>query len=180
MKKIFVWLVFLFMLINTITGIILAQDVIMEHSVELSEEQKNLWIAYGINPNQLEGVWVHSFDGSPEEAIIFIEELAKRNGVELPEMHKSEITLGDTINNTLSWYSDQLVEEFGEEWFNSAKKKAVELKDVMQTSYIGGFETPDGIKIQINIDTPYLSPITMEVYEGTYIIQTELKSETEE
>lgn len=179
MKKIFIYLVLSFIFISVITGLILAQEVVMEHNEKLSEDQRKLWIAYGINPNQLEGVWVHSFKGTPEEAIKFIGDIAEKNGAELPEMHKFESTLGDTINNTISVYGERLVEEFGQEWLDSAEKKAVELNDVSQISYMGGFEIEDGTKVQMNIETPYLNPLTMEVYEGTYVIQTEIKDETE-
>ncbi len=178
MKKIFLVLVLLFILANVLAGIILAQDVVMEHDVELSEEQKMLWLAYGINPNQIEGVWVHSFRGTPEEAIAFLEGFAKKYGSELPEMHKLENNLGDTVNNTISNFGDRLVAELGQEWLESAKKKADELKDVTQISYIGGFKTSGGVEVQINIDYPYMSPISMEVHEGTYVTQTELISET--
>ncbi len=179
MKKIIVCLLLSLMFMNGISGIIAAQEVVMEHNVELSEEQEMLWRAYGINPNTIEGVWVHSFKGTPSEAILFLEESFKRGGIELPEMHKSEGNLSDVINNTTTVAGEQLVEVLGQDWIESAKDKAAELKDVKQISYITGFEH-DGTQIQINIDSPYLSPITLEVYDGTYITQTEVAAEKED
>ncbi|MFW6029601.1 MAG: hypothetical protein ACOCRO_05040 [Halanaerobiales bacterium] len=52
------------------------------------------------------------------------------------------------------------------------------MKDITQTTYIGSFKK-DGLEIQININSPYLSPVTLEVHEGVYVYQLEIKDEVE-
>ncbi|MFW6029600.1 MAG: hypothetical protein ACOCRO_05035 [Halanaerobiales bacterium] len=89
-----------------ITGSVLAQEVIMELNLELSEEQETLWLAYGIDLNLIEGVWVWEFNGTLEEAVSFLKQLP---GYELDDMYVSENKIGDNLENTIIRFGDELL-----------------------------------------------------------------------
>ncbi len=182
MRKIFVCLLLSLILITGISGIVFAQqDIVFE--LGLAKEQRVLWQVYGVNPDLIERVYIAHVNTTPEEAIKIAEELTKEelnsDDIVVPEMKLTESTLGNNITNTISWFGDKFTEVLGGEWIELAEKKAVELKDVKQTSYTTGFKSPKGTNVQLNIDSPYLSPISLEVHEGTYVTFIEVKDKAD-
>jgi len=172
--KITIYLILCLILVTGTTGIIFAQDLppipfnpeikLSNLKPDLAEEQKMLWLAYSTDPDRIGKVWVAHVNATVEEIV---------TGTGLPERDPSQSTVGGTVKNTISWFGDKLKEAFGEAWIEKAEKKAEKLKDVSHSSYVTAYDYTEDVQYQINIDSPYLSPVTLEVYEGTYITVTE-------
>ncbi|MFW6036103.1 MAG: hypothetical protein ACOCRZ_07605 [Halothermotrichaceae bacterium] len=183
MKGKIINLVLTIILFMTLSGFLFAEDIAMvfgDHE-NLEKEQKMLWEVYGVNTESIKSIKIATINGTPVEAVNVISEMIKKQGSVLSGGELKEANLGNNIKNTITWAGDRFVEVYGEEWLNKAKKRAEEYKDIKQTIYNTDYIDPnEDIAYTFRIESPHLSPITLELYKGTFIIVTETIGKSEE
>jgi len=67
----------------------------------------------------------------------------------------------------------------GEEWIEKSKKEEIKLKDVEMTSYYGELNYPNMAK-EVEVLSPYFSPISFILEEGVFIIISEERYDKDE
>ncbi|MFP4016506.1 MAG: hypothetical protein ACLFUI_05695, partial [Halanaerobiales bacterium] len=115
-----------------------------------------------------------------EEAWAVVKELLKKqDAVLLDDVYTMEQTQVSDVKSLLASGREDVNQVFGEGWIGLAEQRVKELEDRSQMVYVGNFEKPE-TGIQVHIYSPYLSPKSLEVYDGTYIIFTMIKKDGEQ
>lgn len=169
---IFIFLLFLVLISSNLT---FSQDLIKERP-DLKEEITKLSEVLDFGEDELVNVEfiVYHFQGTVEEALVYVEETLLKNESKKIEMGYNENDLSEMLAGIRSLAEYGVIPPLEEEWIETSKVEEEKLKDTKQTAYYGYLEYPN-LEKDINVESPYYNSVTFRLEEGTYIIYSESK-----
>ncbi len=169
--------VFLLLYILSTSTMIFSQDLIKERP-DLEQEilKASEIINFGENNVNIDNVefTVLEFEGTVEEALVYIEETLLKDESENMEMVSNQNNLSEILMGIRSLAEYGVISKLDDNWIEASKVEEEKVKGIMQTSYYGEIEYSDSEK-DISVENPFYNPATFRLEEGTYIIYSESK-----